>query len=108
VRQGQTADRPRGRNLKVYIRAWIAMTLIAAWSLAALSGFLLWLAPSGPRSGWQVLFLGLTKRQWGDVHFWVSVAALGVTIAHVIIDRRALYSCIRHLTSIQRRQDIGG
>lgn len=37
-----------------------------------------------------MLFLGLTKRQWGDVHFWVSVAALGVTIAHVIIDRQAL------------------
>lgn len=89
------------------LRAWVAMTLIVVWSLAAFSGFLLWLAPSRPRSGWQVLFLGLTKHQWGDVHFWVSVAAPGVTTAHVMSDRRALCSCLRYLTSVHRRLEAG-
>jgi hypothetical protein len=103
----QHVERHRALNLKAYVRAWIAMTLIVVWSLATFSGFLLWLAPSGPRSGWRVLFLGLTKHQWGDVHFWVSVAALGVTMAHVVIDRRALYSCIRHLTNVHRREGVG-
>jgi hypothetical protein len=89
--------------VKVYSRALIALALIAAWSFAAVSGFLLWLAPSGPRSGWQVLAFGLTKHQWGSVHFWTSVGALAVTVIHLIIDWRALRACLRHLTSIHRQ-----
>jgi hypothetical protein len=95
---------PRHRpvNFRAYGRAVIALTLISVWSMAAFSGFLLWFAPSGPRAGWNILLLGLTKRQWGEVHFWISVAALGVTIVHVIIDWRGLRGCLRYLTSVHR------
>lgn len=94
----------RGRSIKIklYIRAWVAITLIVVWGLAAFTGFLLWIAPSGRRSGRLPLFLGLTKGQWGDVHFWVSVAALVVTLIHIVIDWRALRGCIRYLTSVHR------
>lgn len=97
----------RPRNLKAYVRAVVALALIVVWGLAAGSGFLLWFAPSGPRSGWQLLFLGLTKHQWKDAHFWLSVVALGVTIVHVVIDWRALRGVLRHLTSVQR-EPLGG
>jgi len=93
-----------GRSVKpqAYTRAWVAIMLIVVCSLAAFTGFLLWLAPAGPRSGQLPLLLGLTKSQWGDVHFWISMAALAVALIHVAIDWRALRGCIRYLTSVHR------
>ena len=34
-----------------YVRAWVAVALPVTWSPVAATGFLLWLAPDGPRSG---------------------------------------------------------
>jgi hypothetical protein len=89
-------------KVKVYARAVVAIMLIIVWSLIALTGFLLWLAPSGPQSGHQPLLLGLTKQDWGDVHFWIGVATAVVTLLHIIIDWRALRGVIRYLTSTHR------
>ncbi|MFC1989773.1 DUF4405 domain-containing protein [Chloroflexota bacterium] len=94
-------------KVKVYTRAVVAITLIVAWTLAAFTGLLLWLAPSGPRSGRQPLLLDLTKSEWGDIHFWVCVAVLIVTLVHIIIDWRALRVVIRYLTSAHRSPRIG-
>ncbi|MFC1902636.1 DUF4405 domain-containing protein [Chloroflexota bacterium] len=87
---------------KVYARAVVAIMLITVWSLVALTGLLLWLAPSGQRSGQQLLLFELTKSEWGDVHFWIGVATAVVTIMHLIIDWRALVGVIRYLTSVHR------
>ncbi len=56
-------------KVKVYARAVVAIILITVWSLVALTGLLLWLAPSGQRSGKQLLLFELTKSEWGDIHF---------------------------------------
>lgn len=96
-------ERRSSINVKAYTRAIVAILLIAAWTLAFLSGWLLWFAPHGPRSGRIPLLLGLTKRHWGDVHFWISLAASGVTVLHVAIDWKALKGCLRYLTSAHRK-----
>jgi hypothetical protein len=93
-------------KVKVYARAVVAIALIIVWVLVALTGLLLWLAPSGPQSGRQLLLLNLTKSEWGDIHFWVAVAVLIVTLAHIIIDWRALRGVIRYLVSVHREQGI--
>ena len=93
-------------KIKVYARAIVAIVLIIVWVLVALTGLLLWLAPSGQRSGQQLLLMDLTKSEWGDIHFWVSVAALCVTVIHLIIDWRALRGCVRYLTSVHRGTEI--
>ncbi len=89
-------------NLKTYSRAVIAIAMMVIWSLVTVSGFLLWIAPSGPRSGYRLLFLGLTKREWGDLHLWFSLIALGVTLLHVVIDWRGMYGCLHYLASVHR------
>ncbi|MFC2001534.1 DUF4405 domain-containing protein [Chloroflexota bacterium] len=89
-------------KLKVYVRAVVAIMLITVWSLMALTGLLLWLAPSGQGAGKQELLLGLLKSEWGDIHFWLGVATIVITVAHLIIDWRALKGVIRYLTSVHR------
>ena len=87
---------------KVYARAVVAIMLITVWVLVALTGLLLWLAPSGARSGQQILLFGVTKSGWGDIHFWIAVATFAVTVVHIIIDWKALRGVIRYLTSVHR------
>lgn len=91
----------RRASRRAYARAVIAFGLFVVWGLSAFTGFLLWLAPQGPQAG-RVVLLGLTKGQWGDVHFWVSVVALVVTVVHVVVDWRALRGYMRYVTSVHR------
>jgi hypothetical protein len=66
-------------NLKTYSCAVIAIIMMVTWSLVTVSGLLLWIAPSGPRSGYRLLFLSFTKREWGDLHLWFSMEASGTS-----------------------------
>ncbi|MFB0559174.1 MAG: DUF4405 domain-containing protein [Dehalococcoidales bacterium] len=100
--------RRRPIKVKVYSRAVVAIMLITVWSLVAVSGLVLWLAPSGPRAGQQLLLMGLTKSEWGDIHFWIAVAVLTVTLVHIIIDWKALRGVIRYLTSVHRSPRLAG
>lgn len=85
------------------LRGFIAVSMIALWGVVAFTGFLLHFAPSGQRSGHLIIFL-LTKQQWGDIHFWMSIAAGALTFIHLIIDWKALKACARYLLSPERRQ----
>jgi hypothetical protein len=89
-------------NSKVCARAVIAITLIVVWLSAALSGLILWLAPEGRQSGQQELLFGLTKQSWGDVHFWICVVAIVITVLHIIVDWKALRGIVRYMTSVHR------
>ena len=80
------------------VRAAIGMTLIAVWSLATLTGVLRYVAPEGRRAGQQDILFGLTKSAWGDIHWWISLAAVIVTIVHLAVDWKTFRSCVRHLT----------
>jgi len=91
-------------KVKVYARAVVAIMLITSWSLLSLTGLLLWLAPIGRRSGQIELLFGLTKHEWGDVHLWLAVATVVVTLVHTIIDWKALRGVIRYLTNVHREQ----
>ena len=87
---------------KIYIRAVIAIALIIVWILSAFSGLILWLAPEVRKAGEQPLLFGITKSDWGEIHFWVCVAVVVVTLVHIIIDWKALRAVIRYLTSVHR------
>lgn len=83
---------------RVSIRAAIGITLIAVWTVATLTGILLYVTPEGRKAGQNEVLLGLAKTTWGDIHWWVSLAAVGVTIVHVVVDWRTFRACVRHIT----------
>jgi len=89
-------------NIKVYGRAVIAIIMLAVWILVGLSGLILWLAPEGPRSGRVPLLFDLTKSDWKEVHLWLAVITIAVTIIHVIVDWKTLRAVIRYMASIHR------
>ncbi len=89
-------------KFKLYLRAVTAILLLVTWGLITLSGILIYLAPTGQRSGQATLFLGLSKSTWNDIHFWLGVATVAVTVIHIIIDWKALFGLIRYLVSMHR------
>jgi hypothetical protein len=43
------------------------------------------------------------KREWVEIHFWVSVIATALTVVHLILDWGALKACVKYLCSTQRK-----
>ncbi len=94
-------------KLKIYVRAIVAIALISVWILSAFSGLILWLAPEVHRAGQQPLLFGITKQNWGEIHFWICVAVVIITLVHIVIDWKALCGVIRYLTSMHRDSITG-
>lgn len=89
-------------KLKLYFRAITAIALIVSWLLSAFSGLILWLAPEVRQAGQQVLLFDITKQSWGEVHFWICIVVVIVTIVHIVIDWKALRGILRYMTSVHR------
>lgn len=95
-------ERTRAIPGKVYAKVIVAISMIALWSLSTASGFVIWFAPRGLRSGWTELLFSMTKRDWIDLHFWFSVAAVLVTLVHLMLDWQPLVGYIRCITRVHR------
>jgi hypothetical protein len=54
--------------IKQKIRGLVSLNLLFFWVASALSGFILYLAPQGQRSGRAILLFGLNKHEWVSVH----------------------------------------
>lgn len=75
---------------KIGTRALLFFLMIVLSAATLVTGIVLFLWPSGPRSG-QFPFLGLVKHEWSDWHTWLSLAAGATIVAHIILNRRCAY-----------------
>lgn len=76
-------------------RALVAVFLIVFWLYSISTGFLLYFTKHIPGS--IPIFWGITRSEWKDIHFWLSVIAFIITIIHIIVDWKALIASIRYL-----------
>jgi len=79
------------------IRGLVSIGLLISWAISALSGIILYLAPSGQRVGKTLLLFGLTRHEWSGFHTWSSFLALGITILHVLVNWKILIAVIKCL-----------
>ena len=85
------------KSWQARLRPYVAISMLGLWAVAALTGFLLWVAPEGRQAGQRELLAGITRTVWGDVHLWLSLGATAVTLLHLAVDWRALAGAVRHL-----------
>lgn len=77
---------------KASLYFYLAVTMFLLALVQGVSGFVLWLAfPSGGgavRRGAELVFGGVTKHSWIDVHDWVAVALLVLVVLHIYMHRK--------------------
>ncbi|MEW6405231.1 MAG: DUF4405 domain-containing protein [Chloroflexota bacterium] len=98
------SSRRNQARAQVRMRGLIAVSMLALWSVVTATGFLLYFTSGGPRTG-RLVTLFLTKQQWGDLHFWMSIAAEAMTLIHLIVNWNALKACARFLMSDEGGQE---
>jgi mannose/fructose/N-acetylgalactosamine-specific phosphotransferase system component IIC len=76
-------------NPRLLPRVLVVSLLITGGLLTALTGFVLYFAPSGPQSG-QTLLLGFTKDFWKNLHIYTAFSLIGIVAAHITLNRRTL------------------
>ena len=75
-------------NLSVDAAAFAAFVLLTS------TGVLLrYVLPPG--SGHRTLLWGLDRHDWGQIHFWISMAFLAVLAIHLVLHRRWIASVTR-------------
>lgn len=88
-------------KLRVYSRAVTDVFLLLTWIPAAFTGVILWdtlgIVPEGPGKGERIMLWGLTTGQWGDIHWWISAAALGFTLLHIALDWKMFKGAMKYL-----------
>jgi len=67
---------------------WFDISIFIAFIITAITGVLLWLViPSGPGSGW-IIFAGLTRQEWVNLHNWVGLTMLLGVGLHLVLHWR--------------------
>jgi hypothetical protein len=82
---------------------WTDVVNAIAFSGLLLTGAVLkWVVPHGGQGrgggrgqGMNQAWLGLTRHEWGDVHFWIAVAAVVFVIAHLALHMGWILGAIR-------------
>lgn len=78
---------------KTKFNFWFDVTIFTAFLVTAFTGLLLWLViPSGPGRG-ALLFMGLTRRTWVDLHNWIGLGMLAGVVVHLALHWRWI-SCV--------------
>ena len=93
--------RPIKTRIRIYTRATTDIFLVLLWLPATFTGVILWepagLVPEGPGKGERIMLWGLTTAEWGTVHWWISVAAVAMTLLHIALDFKAFKGAVKYL-----------
>lgn len=69
-------------------------SMIATGIVTAITGFILYFWPHGPRSG-QLIIFGFQKQFWQDIHTYLALTAAILIILHVIENKACVRMYIR-------------
>ena len=84
-------------NPLVYTKGVIGILLLTVWTFVLTTGIIMWLAPHGQGRGSDPYLFGLTRHDWGELHLYLALTAVIITIVHVVIDWRLFVNCVKHV-----------
>ncbi len=76
------------------IRLVVDTVLIAVFVILTLSGFVLYIAPSGPGSKYWS-FLGINKYKWGMLHTQIGFVFILLVLIHFWLNRKLFIGLIK-------------
>ena len=79
---------------RITVRVTLFYSMLLLGVLTLVTGFILYLWPSGPRSG-QLFFLGLNKGGWGEWHTYITLVAIALIALHLLENRKCVDVYVR-------------
>jgi hypothetical protein len=100
-------EHSRSIKRKALQRVMVVVSLVTTWVIAGTTGVFLMAGPwgdieAGNAQLFEVMVLGLSRRQWGVVHLVLSIVAVAVSLIHYRMEWRPFQGSLRQVTS--RRQ----
>ena len=65
-------------GILIDIIAFVLFTFLASTGL--LLHFML-----PPGSGWSATILGMSRHEWGEIHFWIAVSFFSILMVHLVL-----------------------
>lgn len=65
---------------RLNVNIFIDILMMVSFAIVSFSGYLLEDVCRG-----KVQFMGMMRRQWGDIHLWASIALLVLLILHIVL-----------------------
>jgi hypothetical protein len=78
---------------KTRFNFWLDVSIFTTFVVTAITGLLLWLVIPHGRESQSLIFLGLTRSTWVDIHDWVGLGMLIGAATHVALHWKWV-SCI--------------
>ncbi len=89
---------------KTKFNLWLDAAIFTAFLITVLTGLLLWLVIPGGRGNSGLIFLGLTRRDWVDLHNWAGLVMLIGATFHLVLHWRWLSCAISRFFGKLARQ----
>lgn len=87
VFSSETTKRSDEHGMKPRLMRMVNWLLYAGFCALTGTGLLLsFRMPPGSRGGRGLEFLGLGRHDWGDVHLWIALAVIALTVAHLVLN----------------------
>ena len=80
---------PKSADRTVWKKRLDLVLYLLFCSLAGTGFLLAYRFPHGPGAG-SLLFIGLHRHEWGDIHTWLAYAVIGVATVHLLLNWRWL------------------
>jgi len=74
-------------STRLVVRSTLFYSMLAMGFLSLLTGFILYFWPHGQRAG-RLIFSGLNKTAWSELHTYVSVVAVVLVVVHLLENRQ--------------------
>ena len=83
----------------IYNRVAVDAAMFITMAISFITGVVLWLVyPSGQGSS-KIVYLGLIKHSWIDLHVYLSFVFVGILLLHMALNRalfKSMVNCIIH------------
>ncbi len=77
---------------KGFLLFWVdLLSLVSLFGLLGTGSILEWILPHGGQGGRHgqrardALWLGISRHDWGEIHFWISVAFTSLILLHLLL-----------------------
>lgn len=90
------------------LRPYTTTTMMVAFLIVVVTGFILFFVPHGPGMSRQWMLLGLSKHQFKDIHIYLSIFGVLLAFFHFYLNWKAIRKYLRSCSPCWKHPVVWG